>query len=101
MLLEKVGRAFIRLASIPGGSGKKREEFLGQNGFSSLDNFRKLTTRDIYEMYVESGRFGFPIVIDGYFLPKTLTEIFRAGEQAKVPLLLGWNSEEIPGKAFM
>jgi para-nitrobenzyl esterase len=50
-------------------------------------------------MYVESGRFGFPIVIDGYFLPKTLPEIFNAGEQAKVPLLywagirlkcLGW-----------
>ncbi len=32
--------------------------------------------------------------IDGYFLPKPLTEIFHAGEQAKVPLLAGTNSEE-------
>ncbi len=32
--------------------------------------------------------------LDGYFLPKTLVEIFSAGEQAKVPLLAGTNSEE-------
>ncbi len=32
--------------------------------------------------------------LDGYFLPKTLTEIFEAGEQAKVPLMAGSNSEE-------
>jgi para-nitrobenzyl esterase len=32
--------------------------------------------------------------VDGYFLPKTPAEIFAAGEQAQVPLLAGWNSEE-------
>jgi para-nitrobenzyl esterase len=36
----------------------------------------------------------FPIAIDGYFLPKSVAEIFRAGEQAHVPLLAGWNSQE-------
>jgi para-nitrobenzyl esterase len=35
-----------------------------------------------------------PIAIDGYFLPKSVADIFRAGEQARVPLLAGWNSEE-------
>lgn len=60
-----------------------------------------LPTRDIYEIYNESRRFGFPVVIDGHFLPNTLPEIFEAGKQAKVPLLLGWNSAEIPGMAFM
>jgi para-nitrobenzyl esterase len=39
-------------------------------------------------------------VLDGYFLPKTLPEIFDNKEQAMVPLLLGWNSAEIPGLAF-
>jgi para-nitrobenzyl esterase len=52
-------------------------------------------------MYNESKRFGFPVVLDGYFLPKTLPEIFNAKQQAQVPLLLGWNSAEIPGGAFM
>jgi para-nitrobenzyl esterase len=40
------------------------------------------------------------MVIDGYFLPRSLPEIFESKEQAQVPLLLGWNSAEIPGMAF-
>lgn len=36
----------------------------------------------------------FASTVDGYFLPKTPAEIFAAGEQARVPLLAGWNSEE-------
>ena len=32
--------------------------------------------------------------LDGYFLPKTLAQIFEAGEQAKIPLLAGSNSAE-------
>jgi para-nitrobenzyl esterase len=37
----------------------------------------------------------FPLVIDGYFLTKQPAQVFAAGEQAKVPLLVGWNSEEM------
>jgi para-nitrobenzyl esterase len=33
-------------------------------------------------------------VVALYLLDKTLPEIFRAGDQAQVPLLLGWNSAE-------
>lgn len=76
-------------------------DFAQKAGFSSIAQLRALPTRDIYEIYNESKRFGFPIVIDNYFLPKTLTQIFAAKEQAQVPLLLGWNSAEIPGQAFM
>ena len=36
----------------------------------------------------------FAATVDGYFLPKPPVEIFAAGEQAHVPLLVGWNSEE-------
>lgn len=75
-------------------------EFVKNTGYT-FEEFRKLPTRDIYEIYNESRRFGFPIVLDGYFLPKSLPEIFEAGEQAQIPLLLGWNSAEIPGMAFM
>lgn len=70
-------------------------------GYTTIAQLRALPTRDIYEMYNESKRFGFPVVLDGYFLPRTLPEIFSAGQQAQVPLLLGWNSAEIPGAAFM
>ncbi len=76
-------------------------EFIKNAGISSLAELRKLSTRDVYEIYNESKRFGFPAVIDGYFLPASLPEIFNSKGQAQVPLLLGWNSAEIPGMAFM
>jgi len=75
-------------------------EFAKNAGYPSIAALRKLSTRAIYEIYNESKRFGFPAVLDGYFLPKTLPEIFESKEQAMVPLLLGWNSAEIPGMAF-
>ncbi len=75
-------------------------EFAKNAGYPTLVELRKLNTREVYEIYNESKRFGFPAVIDGYFLPKTLPEIFQAEEQAQVPLLLGWNSAEITGMAF-
>ncbi|SFR62036.1 carboxylesterase/lipase family protein [Maribacter stanieri] len=75
-------------------------EFAKNAGYPSIAALRKLSTRAIYEIYNESKRFGFPAVLDGYFLPKTLPEIFKNKEQAMVPLLLGWNSAEIPGMAF-
>lgn len=76
-------------------------EFAKKAGYSTIAELRKLPTRDIYELYNESQRFGFPVVVDGYFLPKTLPQIFEAKEQAQIPLLLGWNSAEIPGMAVM
>ncbi|CAH0995768.1 hypothetical protein EMA8858_01895 [Emticicia aquatica] len=75
--------------------------FAKNAGVPTLKQLRALSSRDVYEIYDESKRFGFPVVLDGYFLPKTLPQIFNAKEQAQVPLLLGWNSAEIPGQAFM
>ncbi|MBD0851813.1 carboxylesterase/lipase family protein [Maribacter arenosus] len=89
------------MAPVPLAEAEKQgEEFLKNAGYSSMSDFRKLSTREIYEIYNESKRFGFPMVIDGYFLPKSLPGIFEAEEQAQVPLLVGWNSAEIPGMAF-
>lgn len=79
---------------------KVGEDFLAKAGYS-FEEFRNLPTDSIYKIYQESGRFGFPTVIDNYFLPKTLPEIFSAGEQAQIPLLVGWNSAEVGGEAVM
>lgn len=80
---------------------KTGKEFIELAGYTTISELRKMSAKDVFEIYQESKRFGFPVVIDNYFLPKSLPEIFRAGEQAQVPLLLGWNSAEIPGQAFM
>ncbi len=39
----------------------------------------------------------FPPVIDGYFLPKPVAAIYAAGEQAHIPMMAGWNADEIRG----
>ena len=90
------------MAPVPLAEGEKQGvEFLLKAGIKSIKELRGMSTREIYEIYNESRRFGFPIVIDNYFLTKTLPQIFAAKEQAQVPLLVGWNSAEIPGQAFM
>jgi para-nitrobenzyl esterase len=80
---------------------KQGADFAKNAGVPTLKQLRALSTREVYEIYNESKRFGFPVVLDGYFMPKTLPQIFGAKEQAQVPLLVGWNSAEIPGQAFM
>ncbi len=90
------------LAPVPLAEAEKvGQEFATKAGYPTLAQLRALSTRELYEMYQESKRFGFPTVIDGYVITKTIPEVFKAKEQAQVPLLLGWNSAEIPGIAFL
>jgi para-nitrobenzyl esterase len=76
-------------------------EFVTNAGYKSIKEMRALSSRELYEHFLESKRFGFPVTLDNHFLPKTLPEIFEAKEQAMVPLLAGWNSAESGGNGFM
>jgi len=90
------------MAPVPLAEAEKQGlEFAAKAGNYTLKQLRAMSTREIFELYNESKRFGFPTVIDGYFLPKSIPEIFKAHEQAQIPVLVGWNSAEIPGMAFM
>lgn len=90
------------LAPVPLAEAEKTgEQFVEKAGFDSFAELRALDTDELFRVYNESGRFGFPTVIDSYFLPKPLPEIFKAGEQAQVPLLVGWNSAEAGSGGFM
>jgi para-nitrobenzyl esterase len=95
------GSGIGALPAVPLADAEKTgAEFAKNAGYTSVAQMRAASTRELYEVYTESKRFGFPIAIDGYFLPKSMLEIFKAKEQAQVPLLVGWNSAEIPGMAF-
>ncbi len=67
----------------------------------SLSELRAMSAADLLKAAAAPGGFRTAATIDGYFLPKTLNEIFAAAEQAKVPLLAGWNSAEMGYQAFM
>ena len=61
-------------------------------GNKSLADLRALSAADLLAATAKGGRF--PTVADGYFLPTSPEDIFKAGEQMHVPLLAGWNSAE-------
>ena len=63
-------------------------------GANSLADLRAMTAGEIQEATGKTRGIRFNTVLDGYFLPKPVAAIYEAGEQAKVPLLAGSNSEE-------
>ena len=63
-------------------------------GAGSLAALRALPAQQLLEASGKQGTPRFSPVVDGYFLPRQPTEIFAAGQQAHVPLLVGWNSQE-------
>jgi para-nitrobenzyl esterase len=61
----------------------------------SLAALRALPADSLLSMASKNNPFRFSMTIDGYFFPKDPLAIYQAGEQARVPLLVGWNSEEM------
>ncbi|MEJ7770030.1 MAG: carboxylesterase family protein, partial [Chitinophagaceae bacterium] len=70
-------------------------------GASSLADLRAMDAARILEATALPTTPRFPVTIDGYFLPKSPAEIYAAGDQARVPLLVGWNSEESNYRSLM
>lgn len=70
-------------------------------GAKSLKDLRDMPAEDLLKATGQPGAPRFGVDVDGYFLPKTPQKIFDAGRQAHVPLLLGWNSEEMTGMAIL
>lgn len=75
--------------------------FLKKAGISSLAALRKLPADSVLDLASEPGMPMFSPVIDGYFLPESPEKLFEQGRQAQVPLLVGWNSAEVPYMALM
>jgi para-nitrobenzyl esterase len=69
-------------------------ELVASLGSLSLAELRALPAERLLEATQGRQPPDFPGTIDGYFLPRSPAELFSAGEQAHVPLLVGWNSEE-------
>jgi para-nitrobenzyl esterase len=74
-------------------SEKQGKKFAKSVGARSIADLRSKSAEDIL---ASAPKYLFPNV-DGYFLPASVSQIFEAGKQNRVPLLAGWNMEE--GKA--
>lgn len=69
-------------------------EFASKVGASSLADLRKMNADSLLAASMKYGPFRFTVAVDGYMFPKSPFDIFESGEQSKVNLLAGWNSEE-------
>lgn len=81
---EKNGLAFAKMA-----------------GATSLADLRAIPAGKLLDDAFLPGAPHFGAVVDGYFFPQSPLAIFEKGEQAHVPLLVGWNSTEVPYMALM
>lgn len=70
-------------------------------GATSIADLRALPAESLLEATREMDARGFPGTIDGHFFPKSPDEIVAAGEHALVPLMVGWNSEEMNYRALL
>jgi para-nitrobenzyl esterase len=68
--------------------------FVSKIGKTTLASLRAMTAEELLELSSQKDVPRFPITVDGYFFPKLAADIYVAGEQAQVPLLVGWNSQE-------
>lgn len=75
--------------------------FATKLGAKSLADLRKVPAERLLEATADAGVGKFPLAIDGHFLPGDPAEVFAAGAQARVPLLVGWNSEESNSRAIL
>jgi len=70
-------------------------KFAESIGCKSLAQLRaKSGSELLQEAAKRDGGFAFGPNVDGYFLPTDVRNIFARGEQARVPLLAGWNADE-------
>jgi len=78
-------------------------KFAASIGAPALAALRAMSAEQILEPASKGGWASigrFPLAIDGYFLPAEPATIYATGKQARIPLLAGWNTEEVGWQAL-
>jgi para-nitrobenzyl esterase len=90
------------LPPVPLSTGEQNGvDFAKGIGVNSLAELRAINGDSLLKLASKSNPFRFSMTIDGYFLPKDPLTIFQNGEEAHVPLLVGWNNQEMNYRAVM
>ncbi len=96
------GSILATLAPVTLSAGEESgAKFASVLGVSKISEMRAMTSAQILDAAGKPGIPRFSPTIDGYFLPEAPLAIFAAGKQAHVPLLAGWNSEEMNGRSVL
>ena len=88
-----LGKIFGREVVIPLKDAQaKGLEFQEKCSVNSLAELRAIPADELLKL---SEGYGVSMTVDGEFMPKNPINIYERGKQAHVPLLLGWNSQEM------
>ncbi|MXV49909.1 carboxylesterase family protein [Pedobacter sp. HMF7647] len=97
LFAQAIGESGSILGALPANSlseeEKKGEKFASTAGAASLSELRAMPAEKILDAAGKSNVWFNPTV-DNYFFPESPYKIYESGGQSKIPLLLGWNSEE-------
>jgi para-nitrobenzyl esterase len=70
-------------------------------GANSLNELRAMPAEQLLNATAKPGPDNFPLDIDGYFFPESPVTLYKTGRVAKVPVIIGWNSEESNWKSIL
>ena len=76
-------------------------KFAAAAGAPNLAALRSMTAEQLQEALGNARGSRFSTTLDGYFLPKTPKAVYEAGEQAKIPLLAGSNTQEQAARSVL
>lgn len=80
---------------------KKGLRFGDSLGAHSIRDLRALPAEQVLQATAKMGVGNFPVDVDGYFFPESPLTLYTSAQVAKVPLLVGWNSEEASWKFIL
>lgn len=78
---------------------RQGKQFADSLGVKTLAELRKITAQQVLDATKKFRSGG--AVIDGYFFPKSPLDIYLSKQQSKIPLMVGWNSEEGNWKSIL
>jgi para-nitrobenzyl esterase len=98
---ESGGALNVGAPDLPGldGAEGRSARWISSLGVSSLAELRALPAQTILDDSRKKGAPEFPVVVDGRLLTGPVADIYKAGRQAHIPLLAGWNRDEVHGLA--
>ena len=93
------------LSAVPRAKGEEQgSKFAAGLGAQTIAALRAIPSQQILDEASKGGWASvgrFPLTIDGYFLTDEPATTYANGKQAHVPLLAGWNSEEVGWGALL
>jgi para-nitrobenzyl esterase len=68
---------------------------------NSLKELRDMPAEQLLNATAKAPFDNFPMDVDGYFFPESPVVLYKSGRVAKVPVIIGWNSEESNWKSIL